>query len=136
LVFGEEYLQEPNMEDTQRLLSINEKRGFSGMLRSIDCMHWDGRTTLLHGRGRGHAEGCTVILDIVGSQDLWIWHSFFGMAGAHNDINVLKRSPVFARLAEGNVPSVSYEIMRHTYTEGYYLANGIYPECPIFVKTH
>jgi hypothetical protein len=27
-VFGKEYLREPNMEDTQRLLSINRKRGF------------------------------------------------------------------------------------------------------------
>jgi hypothetical protein len=27
------------MEDTQRLLSINENRGFTGILGSIDWMH-------------------------------------------------------------------------------------------------
>jgi hypothetical protein len=38
-VFGEVYLRELNLEDTQQLLSINEKRGFPGTLGSIDCMH-------------------------------------------------------------------------------------------------
>jgi hypothetical protein len=38
-VFNSVYLRDPNMEDTLRLLSINEKSGFPKMVGSIDCMH-------------------------------------------------------------------------------------------------
>ena len=39
-IFREEYLRFLNDFDTARLLAIRESRGFSGMLGSLDCMHW------------------------------------------------------------------------------------------------
>lgn len=39
-VYANEYLRRPNVEDLKRLLKIGEKRGFPGMLGSLDCMHW------------------------------------------------------------------------------------------------
>ena len=39
-VFGERYLRRPTMEDAECLLKIGERRDFSGMFGSIDCMHW------------------------------------------------------------------------------------------------
>ena len=39
-IFSKEYLRSPNNEDIARLLFNGERRGFSGMLGSIDCMHW------------------------------------------------------------------------------------------------
>ncbi|XP_030969673.1 uncharacterized protein LOC115989949 [Quercus lobata] len=39
-IFSKEYLRSPNNEDIARLLVNGERRGFPGMLGSIDCMHW------------------------------------------------------------------------------------------------
>jgi hypothetical protein len=38
-----------------------------------------------------------VRLEVVVDYDS-IWHDFIGMAGTYTDINILQRSPVFARL--------------------------------------
>ncbi|XP_012851118.1 PREDICTED: uncharacterized protein LOC105970840 [Erythranthe guttata] len=136
-VFGEKYLRAPNEDDLSRLLQINERRGFPGMLGSIDCMHWMWKNcpTAWHGMYSGHFRTPTIILEAVASQHLWIWHAFFGMPGSLNDINVLERSPVFSALANGRGPTVNYTINGNDYSMGYYLADGIYPSWATFVKT-
>jgi len=40
-IFGNECLRRPNNEDIERLLQMGVARGFSGMLGSIDYMHWE-----------------------------------------------------------------------------------------------
>ncbi|GJZ59415.1 nucleotide-binding alpha-beta plait domain-containing protein [Tanacetum coccineum] len=58
--------------------------GFSGMLGSIDCMHWEWKNCPVSWQGqygRGDKKYPTIMLEAVASQDLWIWHAFFGVAG-------------------------------------------------------
>ena len=136
-IFRDEYLRHPNEADTTRLLAMGEKKGFPGMLGSIDCMHWAWKNCPYDKQGqyKGHVEKPTIILEAVASEDLWIWHAFFGMPGSHNDINVLHRSPLFDNLAEGRAPEVKYSVNGHDYNMGYYLADGIYPDWATLVKT-
>ncbi|XP_030944966.1 uncharacterized protein LOC115969446 [Quercus lobata] len=136
-IYSTEYLRSPNSNDIARLLRVGERRGFLGMLGSIDCMHWKWKNCPSGWKGQytGHSREPTIILEAVASYDLWIWHAFFGLPGSHNDINVLDRSFIFTNLAQGRAPSVNYSINGHDYTMGYYLADGIYPSWSTFVKT-
>uniref|UniRef100_A0A2N9H634 DDE Tnp4 domain-containing protein n=1 Tax=Fagus sylvatica TaxID=28930 RepID=A0A2N9H634_FAGSY len=111
-IFSEEYLRSPNSNDIARLLAVNEKRGFPGMLGSIDCMHWKWKNcpTAWKGQYTGHSREPTLILEAVASYDRWIWHAFFGLPGSHNDINVLEHSSIFTELAQGRAPPVNYSI--------------------------
>ena len=135
--FGKEYLRRPTEEDMARLLHIGEQRGFPGMMGSIDCMHWEWKNcpTAWAGQYQGRSGTPTIILEAVASEDLWIWHAFFGSPGTNNDINVLDKSPVFDDILAGRAPKVSYTVNGRERDMGYYLTDGIYPKWAAFVKS-
>ncbi|XP_033144151.1 putative nuclease HARBI1 [Brassica rapa] len=136
-LFGNEYLRKPTAEDLQRLLDVGEVRGFPGMIGSIDCMHWEWKNCPTAWKGqftRGSGKP-TIVLEAVASQDLWIWHAFFGLPGTLNDINVLDRSPVFDDILHGRAPKVKFKVNNHTYRMAYYLTDGIYPNWSTFIQS-
>lgn len=135
--FGPEFLRPPTVEETERILQFNESRGFPGLLGSIDCMHWVWKNYPVAWRGqytRGDKGAPTMILEAMATHDLGIWHGYFGVAGANNDINVLNHSPLFIQALKGEAPQVHFSINGTQYNNGYYLADGIYPEWSAFVK--
>jgi hypothetical protein len=75
-----------------------------------------------------HNGVCSMILEAVADCDMWIRQALVGMASSHNYNNILQQSLVFTILTEGNAPLINYVINGHTYTQGYYLADGIYPQ--------
>ncbi|XP_021740397.1 uncharacterized protein LOC110706749 [Chenopodium quinoa] len=133
--FGPEYLRRASTMDTEQLLRESYVRGFPGMMGNIDCMHWEWKNFPRAWKGmyQGRSKTTTVILEAVASQDLWIWHAFFGTPGSCNDINVLQRSPVFSDICEGKAPEVTFNVNGNTYNMGYYLTDGIYPKWATFI---
>ena len=47
------------------------------------------------------------------SPDLWIWHTYFGIPGSHNDTNVLETSVLFRNLWNGEAPKAHPEKPSH-----------------------
>ncbi|XP_019170546.1 PREDICTED: putative nuclease HARBI1 [Ipomoea nil] len=136
-VFGQRYLRAPDANDVARLLEIGERRGFPGMLGSLDCMHWTWKNcpTAWAGQYAGRSREPTIVLEAVADYDLWIWHAHFGLPGSNNDINVLEASHLFANIANGTAPLAHYVIQGKVYDTGYYLADGIYPKWSTLVQT-
>lgn len=71
-IFSEKYLRLPTSSDIARLLYIGEKRGFPGMLGSLDCMHWKWKNcpTGWAGQYAGRSGSPTIILEAVADYDL------------------------------------------------------------------
>jgi hypothetical protein len=121
----------------ESILDENAKRGFPGMLGSLDCMHWEWKNCpkALKGHYTGKEGSPMLVLKAVATHNLWIWHSFFGLPGSLNDINVLERSNLFQDLSLGNAHPCEFTVNGKVYTTGYYLADGIYPEWATLIKT-
>ncbi|GKD58486.1 ALP1-like protein [Tanacetum coccineum] len=133
------YLRKPTLEDVVKIQQKhNNVYGFPRMLGSIDCMHWEWKNCPVSWQGQydmGDKKYPTIMLEAVASQDLWIWHAFYGMAGANNDINVLDNSLLFDDLLDDLAHVVPYVVNGVQYRNGYYLADGIYSEWASFVKS-
>ena len=56
------------------------------------------------------------------------------MPGSLNDINVVNRSPLMNKIANGELPPVQFVANGRMYNYAYYLADGIYPKWQTLVK--
>jgi hypothetical protein len=111
-IYGNDYLRKPTVDDANRIMKMNEGRGFPGVLGSLDCMHWSWKNCpkVWQGHHSGKEATPTVVLEAVASYDLWFWHAFFGSPGALNDINILDRSPLVHLILKELFPIEAYSV--------------------------
>ena len=140
--FGPHYLNRyPNNNEKTKILEANKRRGFPGMFGSWDCKHfvWNRCPMRWQGQYQGHSEGGkrTLILEAVTDHRRYMWYANFGDAGSLNDINVLDRSSIVGAMIDGSLDTTAppYDINGTRRDWMYFLADGIYPDWAIFVKT-
>ncbi|GJS63839.1 ALP1-like protein isoform X1 [Tanacetum coccineum] len=139
-IYGPEFLRKPTITDIKKLYLHHEKKhGFPGMSGSLDftdgesfCCSYAFKEQYVR---RDHGLNPFILLEAVVSQDLWMCHAFFGVAGWNKDINVLYQSPLFNDLKTGRAPEILFMANGVTYRSGYYFVDGIYPELAPLVKT-
>ena len=163
-IFGPTYLRPPNAEDLRMIMSDYADKGWIGCMGCIDVMKWVWKNSPMGWRGqyKGRETHPTIALEAVVDSRfvlllllllaycrfsnsfilfyfifsrLYFWHAYFGCPGAQNDINVLDSSTLFQGLLEGTAPQARYIVNDKMYQMGYYLADGIYPEWQIMMKT-
>nr|XP_043620498.1 uncharacterized protein LOC122592354 [Erigeron canadensis] len=76
------------------------------------------------------------MIEITASQDLWIWHAFFGAPGSNNDLNVLNQSDLYLQEILGTAPDSSFSVNGRDYKRGYHLTDGIYNKWATLVKAY
>ncbi|GJT61267.1 putative nuclease HARBI1 isoform X2 [Tanacetum coccineum] len=99
VLYYDKFLRRPTATDIQKTYELHEeKHGLPRMFESIDCMHWDWKNCpkSLHGQfKRSTNKYPTLMLEAVADKKLWIWHAYFGVPEANNDLNVLYGSSLF-----------------------------------------
>lgn len=135
--FGAEYVHSPTATDLRRRLSINAARGSPGMVASIDCQNyqWKSCPTSVAGAHKGKARKPNVVLEGIADSEGWLWFMYFGFPGPLNDITVPDKSPTMDRILSGAFPRMEYSVNGVTCNLLYFLADGIYPDYAVFVKT-
>ncbi|GKE63054.1 reverse transcriptase domain-containing protein [Tanacetum coccineum] len=61
-----------------------------------------------------------ILLEAIAFQDLWIWHSFFGVSEINNEMNILRQSPIFNELKSRKAVDVPFMVNDETYKRGYF----------------
>eukprot|EP00918_Siedleckia_nematoides_P106852 GHVU01233084.1.p1 GENE.GHVU01233084.1~~GHVU01233084.1.p1 ORF type:complete len:421 (+),score=42.04 GHVU01233084.1:2-1264(+) len=128
-IYAAEYTRLPTRVELARILRVNTDRGFPGMLGSVDCKHWkwDNCPRAWAGQFKGKEDKPSIVLEAVATEDLRIWHYYFGTPGSLNDLNVLDRSPLLdAMTSTDSVFNHSYTIHDTTFSRVYLLGDGIY----------
>ncbi|XP_071694270.1 uncharacterized protein [Rutidosis leptorrhynchoides] len=138
-LYTTEYLRKPTAQDVRRLTAKHAQiHDFPGMLGSLNCRHWRWRNCPQWWKGhytRGDHGYPSIMFEAVASYDGWFWHAYFGPVGSNNDINVLNQSDLFTELLAGEAPPCTFTVNGCTFTNGYYLADGIYPKWATLVKS-
>ena len=134
--YGHIIMGEWTDEELREALAVNTKRGFPGMIGSIDCKHWvwknsppAWRTMFLTNKDYRRS----VVMEAIAGHDLYLSHVFVGMPGTRDDLNVL--GSIKNKYMKSGAHKMTFELNGEERKGVYFLADEAYPDGPYFLKT-
>ncbi|GKB18854.1 ALP1-like protein [Tanacetum coccineum] len=107
-LYGIGYLRKPAYTNIEKLYVFHEqKHEFPRMIGRIDCMNWSWgnfpNALKAQFSSDDHGPDPLILSEPIASQDLRIWHAFFGVVESNNDMKVIQQSPLFNDLKSGRL---------------------------------
>lgn len=84
---------------------------------------------------RGDNGYSRIMLEVVVSYNMWIWHASFDNSGSNNDLNVLNSSLLFDDMPNDTTHVALFYVNGVDYKKGYHQTDGIDPSWAMFIKS-
>ena len=135
--YGPEYLGAWREKDIKKEMEVNAGRGFPGMMGSIDCTHWQWKMCPISWQGmyQDRNRKRSIVAEAIAGHDMYFYQAFVGCPGSMNDLNIMGVSTMQSNYMESCAIEQKYTISGREFRGAYFLADGIYPDFPYFLKT-
>ena len=135
--YGPEYLGRWGEEELKKEMEVNAKRGFPGMMGSIDCTHWKWRNCPIAWQGmyQDRNRNRSIVAEAIAGHDMYFFQAFVGLPGSLNDINIMNQTTMQKNYMNSIAIDHKYNIGGGEFVGAYFLADGIYPNFPYLVKS-
>ena len=120
--YGREYLGRWDAAAMKAEMAANEKRGFPGMLGSIDCCHWMWHRCLVawQGQFQDRLGKRSIVVEAIAGGDTYIHQAFVGLPGSLNDINIMSRTDLQHKYMMSAAIDHEFKLDGDTFTGTFY----------------
>ena len=135
--YGDEFMNTWGEAEIRKEMEVNAKRGFPGMMGSIDCTHWQWKNCPIAWQGmyqdRNHKR--SIVAEAICGHDMYFYQVYVGLPGSLNDIAIMGQTTMQSNYMESGAIDMTYSVAGEEFTGAYFLADGIYPDFPYLVKS-
>ena len=110
--YGDEFLNSWGEAEIRKEMEVNAKRGFPGMMGSIDCTHWQWKNCPIAWQGmyqdRNHKR--SIVAEAICGHDMYFYQVYVGLPGSLNDIAIMGQTTMQSNYVESGAIDMTYTV--------------------------